>query len=101
MSALGSDTESGEERIIERQNKGSISEIEVNFENKELRTAIMGCIQELPEKWKGIIIDKLVEEKKSEEVCKEHDITASNLWVIVHRAKVQLRDCLSLKWFNS
>lgn len=101
MSSLGSDTESGEERIIERQNKGSISEIEVNFDNMELRAAIMGCIQDLPEKWKGIIIDKLVEERKSEEVCKEHDITASNLWVIVHRAKVQLRDCLNLKWFNS
>lgn len=101
MSALGSDSESGEERIIERQNKGAISDIEVDYNNKELKAAIMGCIQDLPEKWKGIIIDKLVEEHKSEEVCKEHDITPSNLWVIVHRAKVQLRDCLTTKWFNS
>lgn len=101
MSALGTDTESGEERIIARQNKGSISEIEVAYDNKELRSAIMSCIQDLPEKWKGIIIDKLVEERKSEEVCKEHDITPSNLWVIVHRAKIQLKDCLQQKWFDS
>ena len=101
MSALGNDSETGESKIIERQNQGAVSEIEVDFDNKELREAIMGCIQELPEKWKGIVIDKLVEEKKSEEVCKEHGITASNLWVIIHRAKVQLRGCLELKWFNS
>lgn len=101
MSSMGNDESSGEEKILERQNKGSVSEIEVDYNNKELRSAIMGCIQELPEKWKGIIIDKLVEEKKSEEVCKEHDITPSNLWVIVHRAKVQLRECLTIKWFNS
>jgi RNA polymerase sigma factor (sigma-70 family) len=101
MSALGSETESGEERILERKSAGPISQIEVDYDNMELREAIMGCIQDLPEKWKGIIIDKLVEERKTEEVCKEHGITASNLWVIVHRAKVQLRECLSYKWLNT
>ncbi|MCB9223552.1 MAG: sigma-70 family RNA polymerase sigma factor [Crocinitomicaceae bacterium] len=101
MSSLGVETVSAEERIIDRAADNRISEIEVDIENRELREAIMGCIQELPEKWKGIVIDKLVEEKETEEVCKEHDITASNLWVIVHRAKVQLRECLKNKWFNS
>jgi DNA-directed RNA polymerase specialized sigma24 family protein len=47
------------------------------------------------------VLDKLVEEKESEEVCKEHEITPSNLWVIVHRAKLQLRECLERKWFNA
>lgn len=101
MSSLGTDSETGEQKVIERQNKGAVSEIEVDYENKELRSAIMGCIQDLPEKWKGIVIDKLVEERKSEEVCKEHDITPSNLWVIIHRAKIQLKSCLQQKWFDS
>lgn len=101
MSALGTDTEEGEAKILERQNKGAVSEIEVDFENKELRATIMECIHDLPDKWKGIVIDKLVEEHDSDEVCKEHEITASNLWVIIHRAKVQLRSCLEQKWFNA
>lgn len=102
MSSLGTDSDEGEQKILERSNtEGSISQIEVDYNNKELREAIMGCIHNLPEKWKGIVIDKLVEENETEEVCKEHDITASNLWVIIHRAKVQLRDCIELKWFNS
>ena len=101
MSSLGMDDQDGEDLIVGRQKNNTISEIEVNFENQELRAVIMSCIQDLPEKWKGIVIDKLVEEMKSEEVCKEHDITPSNLWVIIHRAKVQLKDCLQQKWFNS
>ena len=72
-----------------------------DIENAELGQAILGCIDNLPEKWKGIVIDKLVQEEKTEVVCKDHDITTSNLWVIIHRAKVQLRDCLEKKWFDS
>lgn len=81
------------------QPQGRLSEIDVEVENKELRQAITSCIGALPDKWKGIVIDKMVEDKESEEVCNEHNITPSNLWVIIHRAKVQLRDCLEKKWF--
>lgn len=79
---------------------GKLPDVEAKIENDELRDALTKCIGALPDKWKGIVVDKLVEEKESEEVCKEHEITASNLWVIIHRAKVQLRDCLERKWFE-
>jgi len=81
--------------------QGKLAEVEQEIENDELRDALAKCIGTLPVKWKGIVIDKLVEEKESEEVCNDHDITASNLWVIIHRAKVQLRDCLEKKWFEA
>ncbi|MFT5819493.1 MAG: RNA polymerase sigma-70 factor (TIGR02943 family) [Crocinitomix sp.] len=79
--------------------KGRLSEVEEKMENAELRQAITECIGSLPSKWQGIVVDKMVDEKESEEVCNNHDITPSNLWVIVHRAKLQLRDCLEKKWF--
>ena len=81
--------------------QGKLSEIEIDIENQELGTALRNCIGRLPEKWKGIAIDKLVDGVDSEEVCKEHNITASNLWVIIHRAKLQLRDCLEKTWINT
>lgn len=81
--------------------QGKLPEVEAKIENDELREALTKCIGALPDKWKGIVVDKLVEEKESEEVCKDHDITASNLWVIIHRAKVQLRDCLESKWYKA
>jgi RNA polymerase sigma factor (sigma-70 family) len=80
--------------------KGNYSEMEEALDNRELQDAITNCIGLLPGKWKGIVLDKLVEEKESDEVCKEHDITPSNLWVIVHRSKLQLRECLEKKWFE-
>lgn len=80
--------------------KGRLSEIELDFDNKELRTAILQCVGNLPEKYKTVFIDKMIEEKDSEEVCKANDITPSNFWVIIHRAKLQMRECLEKTWFN-
>lgn len=57
------------------------------------------CLSKLPEQWQGIIRAKYFENKKGEEISKEYHITSSNLWVIVHRAKTALKDCLGTKWF--
>jgi DNA-directed RNA polymerase specialized sigma24 family protein len=59
---------------------------------------LVECLEKLPEKWKGIVASKYLEEKESDEICKDFDITSSNLWVIIHRAKLVLRDCLLTKW---
>ncbi|MFD1550888.1 RNA polymerase subunit sigma-70 [Putridiphycobacter roseus] len=90
----------GEGWLENHRPKGRISEIEEAMENAELKTAIFGCVQGLPEKYKTVFMDKMVDEKDSEEICKEHDITASNFWVIIHRAKLQMRECLEKTWFN-
>lgn len=79
---------------------GKLNEVEKSLEDKELGEAIFSCIDGLPDNWKGVLIDKMIEEKKTEEVCKDHDISTSNLWVIIHRAKLQLRECLDKKWMN-
>ena len=44
---------------------------------------------------------KTIQEFETEEICKELDITASNLWVIIHRARTQLRKCMEDNWFNN
>lgn len=36
----------------------------------------------------------------TEEICKELTISASNCWVLLHRARLALRECLALRWFN-
>ena len=36
----------------------------------------------------------------SEEICKELNITASNFWVLMHRAKLGLRACLEKNWIK-
>lgn len=71
------------------------------IENKELAAALNTCIEKLPNNQKQLILLKLVEEEETEKVCKELNITTTNYWVIIHRAKLQLRACLETNWFNS
>lgn len=70
------------------------------LENEELKTIIEQCIAVLPKKYAAVFILRIIEEITSDEVCKELDITASNLWVILHRAKLQLRDCIENNWLK-
>ena len=37
---------------------------------------------------------------RTEEICKELTISTSNCWVLLHRARLILRECLALRWFN-
>jgi RNA polymerase sigma-70 factor, ECF subfamily len=35
------------------------------------------------------------------EICKVLNVSETNLWVILHRARMQLRRCLETHWFNN
>lgn len=58
------------------------------------------CLNALPEKYKAVTMAKYFHHKKGKEICKELDISSSNLWQIVHRSKLQLKACLDSKWTN-
>ena len=77
------------------------NEAEKNIENQELKNALDGCIDNLPEKYRMVFLLKSVQNYETEEICNELDITASNLWVIIHRARQQLRRCLEDNWFKN
>ncbi|MAD97657.1 MAG: RNA polymerase subunit sigma-70 [Flavobacteriaceae bacterium] len=72
-----------------------------NIENDELRAQLEECIDGLPEKYGIVFRMKTIQEFETEEICNELDITSSNLWVMIHRARTQLRKCMEDNWFNS
>ena len=37
---------------------------------------------------------------ETDEICKELAISSSNCWVLLHRARLGLRECLGLRWFG-
>ncbi|CAM1334547.1 RNA polymerase sigma-70 factor, ECF subfamily [Tenacibaculum aestuariivivum] len=76
------------------------NEIEKNIENKELKTQLEACIDSLPKKYAIVFRMKTIQEFETDEICKELNITPSNLWVIIHRARTQLRSCMEKNWFN-
>ncbi len=71
------------------------------IENKELKEKLFSTIYALPEKWIPIVIDRLINEKSCEDICEIHNVSVSNVWVIMYRAKNQLRKGLQQTWMNA
>jgi RNA polymerase sigma factor (sigma-70 family) len=71
------------------------------LEQKELHAFLILCFNLLPIQWRGICKNKLIEHETTEIICKQFNITPSNFWVILHRAKLHLRECLQNKWLQN
>ena len=57
------------------------------------------CLEKLPPNTARVFMMREVMELDSDEICKELAITANNLWVILYRARMALRQCLEQNWF--
>ncbi|MFS4482205.1 sigma-70 family RNA polymerase sigma factor [Hyunsoonleella sp. 2307UL5-6] len=84
-----------EERVADPFDKNA----EDNLQNNELGDAIQNCLGKLPIKQAEIFRMKTVLNYETEVICNELNITASNLWVIIHRARTAMADCLKANWF--
>jgi len=84
-----------EERVADPFDKTA----EDNLENEELGLAIHNCIDKLPEKQATVFKMKTLLEYETEAICNELNITPSNLWVIIHRARTAITECLKQNWF--
>lgn len=81
--------------LMDKKNSTDFETVVDKITKEEATLELYNCIEKLPPKWRGVIASKYLEEKVSDDICKELEITPSNLWVIIHRAKLLLRDCLS------
>lgn len=72
---------------------------EDKLENSELGDAIYDCLDKLPQKQAEVFKMKTILGYDTQTICNELDITASNLWVIIHRARAALADCIGKNWF--
>lgn len=68
------------------------------LDNPEFNNIMQGCMEDLPQKWKFAVTSKYLTDKNADEICQELEITTSNYWQIVHRAKLLLKKCLEMKW---
>lgn len=61
---------------------------------KELTEILQKCLKRLPVLWYSIFKMKHMDEEATAVICKELKITPGNFWVIIHRAKLNLRACI-------
>lgn len=73
---------------------------EATLEQKDFFRVLEACLEHLPAKTARVFMMREWLELETEEICKELGLTASNLWVVLYRARLRLRECLDLNWFG-
>jgi RNA polymerase sigma-70 factor, ECF subfamily len=71
------------------------------LEQKDFFRVLEICLEKLPARTARIFMMREWLELDTEEICKELGISTSNAWVMLYRARVQLRECLDLNWFGN
>lgn len=69
------------------------------MESKEFWGAFTSCLDGLPPTFRRAFTLREMDGFGTAEICKILDVTATNLWVILHRARGKLRECLDATWF--
>lgn len=62
--------------------------------------AYRGCADKLPRNISAVFQLREVDGLESREVCALLQISEANLWVMLHRARMALRHCLEVNWFD-
>lgn len=70
------------------------------LEQSQFLSILDACMQKLPLKLKAIFMLRDVDEMDNENICKELDITTTNAWVMLYRARMGLRKCLEMHWIK-
>lgn len=73
---------------------------EAALSQKEFWTLFDACLDRLPENTARVFTMREFLGLESSEICKQLSISTSNCWVILHRARMGLRLCLSNNWFD-
>ncbi len=74
---------------------------EASLEREEFWQAYRRCLKGLPQRQADVFTLREIDEMASDEICKQLGITASNLWVLLHRARLRLMRCMKAqldKW---
>ena len=73
---------------------------EKSLEDKRFWEVFERCLELMPARIARAFTMREVMEMTSEDICKEMAITQTNLWVMLHRARLSLRGCVEARWFD-
>ncbi len=74
---------------------------EQDLRNQQFLKVMDICVEKLPATQGRLFLMREWLELSVDEICKELNLTATNLYVQLHRARLRLRECLELNWFAS
>jgi RNA polymerase sigma-70 factor (TIGR02943 family) len=74
---------------------------EQDLSSQQFMLILEACTEKLPPSLGRVFLMREWLELPAEQVCKELGLTATNLYVQLHRARLKLRECLELNWFGN
>lgn len=66
----------------------------------EFWQTLQGCLAKMPERVAQVFMLREMDDMPSKEVCATLNISEANLWVMLHRARMALRECLEVNFFE-
>lgn len=70
-------------------------------ERQDFWRVVRGCLAKLPRGMAEAFTLRTLEECDPVEVCQTLAISSTNLWVLLHRARLRLVHCLQMHWFDA
>lgn len=70
------------------------------MENSEFWEVMNRCLSALPQRVANVFALREIDGMSSDDICSTFGLSANNFWVIMHRARMQLRRCIEIKWFK-
>jgi RNA polymerase sigma-70 factor (ECF subfamily) len=72
---------------------------EASLSRVQFFDVLQTCVDRLPASLARIFMMREWLEFETAEICKEMSITPTNCFVMLHRARMKLRECLEVDWF--
>ncbi|GEO01569.1 RNA polymerase sigma factor [Novosphingobium sediminis] len=76
------------------------SDPEADLHTTQFLAVFDACLNRLPPQQGRVFMMREVVELGTEEICAELGLTINNVHVILHRARLALRACLQINWFQ-
>lgn len=70
------------------------------LEQKQFLGVLSKCLDRLPVRLSALFMMRDVQELDNDNICKELNITPTNAWVMLYRARMGLRKCLEMNWIT-
>jgi RNA polymerase sigma-70 factor (TIGR02943 family) len=70
------------------------------LDRKEFWETFRSCLEKLPMGVANVFMLREMEGMDTAQICEALRISQNNVWVMLHRARMALRECLELNWFE-
>lgn len=74
---------------------------EKRVEDSQFMDVLQKCLETISPKQADAFRLREIDQSSTEEICKVLNISTTNFWVLMHRARLFMRRCLETRWFRS